>query len=51
VVDVAEQVKSQFGDDVAFILMEIYDDNEVDKGCAHRSRRLACRPSMAFRHQ
>jgi hypothetical protein len=32
VVDVAEQVKSQFGDDVAFIHMEIYEDNEVDKG-------------------
>lgn len=32
VVDVAEQVKSRFGDDVAFIHMEIFEDNEVNKG-------------------
>jgi hypothetical protein len=32
VVDVAEQVKSQFGDEVAFVHMEIYKDNDVDKG-------------------
>ncbi|MSO41620.1 MAG: hypothetical protein EXQ70_06975 [Solirubrobacterales bacterium] len=32
VVDVAEQVKQQYGDEVAFIDMEIYNDNEVSKG-------------------
>jgi hypothetical protein len=32
VVDVAEQVKSQHSDDVAFIHMEIYNDNNVDHG-------------------
>jgi hypothetical protein len=32
VVDVAEQVKAQFGDEVAFIHMEIFVDNEVAKG-------------------
>lgn len=30
VVDVAEQVKSEYGDDVAFIHMEIYEDNVPD---------------------
>jgi hypothetical protein len=32
VVDVAEQVKDQYGDRAEFIHMEIYRDNEVDKG-------------------
>jgi hypothetical protein len=32
VVDVAEQVKSEFGDKADFIHMEIYNDNEVAKG-------------------
>jgi hypothetical protein len=32
VVDVAEQVKAEYGDDVAFIHMEIYEDNLIDKG-------------------
>ena len=32
VADVAEQVKSEYGDEAAFIHMEIYNDNEVDKG-------------------
>jgi hypothetical protein len=32
VVDVAEQVKRDAGDDAAFIHMEIYDDNDVNKG-------------------
>lgn len=31
VVDVAEQVKEQYGDDVAFIHMEIYEDNDPSK--------------------
>lgn len=32
VVDIAEQVKAKFGDRVAFIHMEIFKDNEVNKG-------------------
>lgn len=32
VVDVAEQVKSQLGDKAKFVHMEIYNDNEVNKG-------------------
>jgi hypothetical protein len=32
VVDVAEQVKDQFGDKAAFIHMEIYNDNDPSKG-------------------
>ena len=32
VVDIAEQVKSQVGDKVEFVHMEIYKDNEVSKG-------------------
>jgi hypothetical protein len=32
VVDVAEQVKSQYGDKADFIHMEIYKDNDLNKG-------------------
>ena len=32
VVDVAEQVKEQYGDKAAFIHMEIYNDNDPSKG-------------------
>jgi hypothetical protein len=32
VVDIAEQVKSQLGDKAEFIHMEIYNDNEINKG-------------------
>jgi hypothetical protein len=32
VVDVAEQVKADYGDQAEFIHMEIYRDNEIDKG-------------------
>jgi hypothetical protein len=32
VVDVAEQVKSQYGDKADFIHMEIYNDNDLNKG-------------------
>ncbi len=32
VVDAAEQVKSEFGDRVAFIHQEVYRDNDVNKG-------------------
>jgi len=31
-VDIAEQVKSEYGDQAAFIHMEIYNDNAVEKG-------------------
>jgi hypothetical protein len=31
-VDIAEQVKSEYGDEAAFIHMEIYEDNVIDKG-------------------
>jgi hypothetical protein len=32
VIDLTEQVKSERGDDVAFVHQEIYVDNEIDKG-------------------
>jgi hypothetical protein len=32
VVDIAEQVKAEHGDDLAWIHMEIYNDNDVNKG-------------------
>jgi hypothetical protein len=32
VVDVAEQVKQEYGDEAAFIHMEIYNDNDPEKG-------------------
>jgi len=32
VVDIAEQVKAERGDDAAFIHMEVYNDNEIAKG-------------------
>ena len=32
VVDVTEQVKSEYGDRVDFIHMEVYNDNDVSKG-------------------
>jgi hypothetical protein len=32
VVDIAEQVKSEHGDDAAFIHMEVYEDNSPDRG-------------------
>jgi hypothetical protein len=41
VVDVAEQVKASAGHDVAFIHMEVYRDNQIDKGI---------RPQMAAFH-
>ena len=34
VVDVAEQVKQLYGDKAAFIHMEIFNDNDPDKGAA-----------------
>jgi len=46
VVDVAEQVKREFGDRVAFIHQEVYNDNEIDKGVRPqmRSYRLPSEP-------
>jgi hypothetical protein len=41
VVDVAEQVKANSGDDVEFIHMEVYRDNRIDRGI---------RPQMAAFH-
>jgi hypothetical protein len=38
VVDIAEQVKSEYGDQAAFIHMEIYDDNVVEKGVREQVR-------------
>jgi hypothetical protein len=32
VVDVAEQVRSQVGDRVAFVHMEVFNDNDISKG-------------------
>jgi len=32
VVDVSEQVKSEYGDEVAFIHQEIFEDNDINKG-------------------
>jgi hypothetical protein len=32
VVDVAEQLKAEYGDEVEFIHMEVFEDNEIDKG-------------------
>jgi hypothetical protein len=46
VVDVAEQVKREFGDQVAFIHQEVYNDNEINKGVRPqmRSYRLPSEP-------
>lgn len=38
VVDVAEQVKEQYGDEAAFIHMEIYKDNDPSKGVRQQVR-------------
>ena len=46
VVDIAEQVKRDFGDQVAFIHQEVYVDNNVDKGAATPDEGLpTCRAS------
>jgi hypothetical protein len=39
VVDLAEQVKAEHGDEVAFIHMEIYNDNELERGFRPQVRR------------
>jgi hypothetical protein len=38
VVDVAEQVRRDFGDRVAFIHMEVYNDNDINKGVRPQMR-------------
>jgi hypothetical protein len=40
VVDVAEQLKSRYGDRVEFIHQEVYVDNQVDKGLREPLKRL-----------
>ncbi len=38
VVDIAEQVKSEHGDEVAFIHQEIFEDNDINKGLREQVR-------------
>ena len=46
VVDIAEQVKAEYDDDAAFIHMEIYNENEVEKGFRPQvAAMVGCRPS------
>ncbi len=45
VVDVAEQVKQEYGDEAAFIHMEIYNDNDPGKGARPQVRPSTCRAS------
>ena len=42
-VDIAEQVKAEYGDQVAFIHMEIWKDNLVDKGLRPQVRAYGLR--------
>ncbi len=46
VVDIAEQVKSEVGDDVAFIHMEIFTDNDPNQGGARSWPHTGSRPSL-----
>jgi hypothetical protein len=58
VTDVAEQVKSEYGDRADFIHMEIYKDNDVNKGvrpqvpawglCAQRGASVTCNEPVLF---
>jgi hypothetical protein len=58
VADVAEQVKAEYGDRAEFIHMEIYQDNDVNKGvrpqvpawglCSGRGKSLVCNEPMLF---
>jgi hypothetical protein len=58
VTDVTEQVKNEFGDRADFIHMEIYQDNDVNKGvrsqvpawglCAQRGKSLTCNEPFLF---
>ena len=38
VVDVSEQVKAEYGDEVAFIHQEIFEDNDINKGLQEQVR-------------
>jgi hypothetical protein len=58
VTDVAEQVKSEYGDRADFIHMEIFRDNDVDKGvrpqvpawglCSQRGKSTVCNEPFLF---
>jgi hypothetical protein len=58
VTDVAEQVKSEYGDRADFIHMEIYQDNDVNKGvrpqvaewglCSKRGKSVLCNEPFLF---
>jgi hypothetical protein len=58
VTDVTEQVKSKYGDEADFIHMEIYRENDVNKGvrpqvvswglCAERGKSLLCNEPFVF---
>jgi hypothetical protein len=58
VTDVTEQVKSEFGDRADFIHMEIYQDNDVNKGvrpqvaqwglCSRRGKSILCNEPFLF---
>jgi hypothetical protein len=58
VTDVAEQVKSEYGDHAEFIHMEIYQDNDVNKGvrpqvaqwglCSQRGKSFLCNEPFLF---
>jgi hypothetical protein len=58
VTDVAEQVKAEYGDRADFIHMEIYQDNDVNKGvrpqvaqwglCSKRGKSLLCNEPFLF---
>lgn len=41
VVDVAEQVKAEYGDEVAFIHQEIFEDNDINKGLREQVKAYA----------
>ena len=45
VVDIAEEVKAERGEDADFIHMEIFEDNEVDEGLSGRRSRAWQLPS------
>ena len=52
VVDVAEQVNEEYGDEAEFIHMEIYNDNDPGKGVRPAGPRLQpAERAMAVRHR
>jgi hypothetical protein len=58
VTDVTEQVKSEYGDRADFIHMEIYQDNDVNKGvrpqvaqwglCSRHGKSIVCNEPFLF---